>query len=215
MGEVVQGDDGFEAAGAAEGEDLGVALEGGVVEGAGLGLEAGPLDREAEGVAADGGGPVEGLFGVAPEVAGQARAGGPAGALPGGPVVVRLAVAVEAALDLVARRGDADDEALAEEATAASARPASGQLGRRNGDVVDRRPVARGECRAAGGAWRAAASRVGGPVSGAGRPSAAWPAPSRRCRPRRGRGGPASAPAARWRRSRRARPPPARHGRRR
>ena len=116
VGEVVQGDDGLQAPVDAHGEDFGVTLEGGVVVDAGPWFEAGPLDRQAEGVAADGGGPVERVGGTAPEVTRQARAGGLAGALPGGPVVVRLAVAVVPALDLVARGRHADEEALAEEA---------------------------------------------------------------------------------------------------
>ena len=78
MGEVVQRDDGLQAPRRAQGEDLGVALERGVVERAGPRLEPRPLHREAEGVAADGGGAVERLLGVAPEVAGQTGAGRPA-----------------------------------------------------------------------------------------------------------------------------------------
>ena len=156
VGEVVQGDDRLEAAVDAHGEDLGVALEGGVVVGARAGLEPGPLDRQAEGVAADGGGTVEGLFGVAPEVTGQAGAGGAAGALPGGPVVVRLAVAVVAALDLVARRGHADGEALAQQA----GRPWSAVLRRSGGSMW--RSAARHPFSLAGAAGVRPAGRAGG-----------------------------------------------------
>src|ERR1700733_6404205 len=116
MGEVVQRDDRLQAARPAEGEDLGVALQRGVVEGTRLRLEARPLHREAERVAADGRGAVERLLGMAPEVAGQPGTGGLAGTLPGGPVVVRPALAVEAALDLVARCRHPDGEALPEQA---------------------------------------------------------------------------------------------------
>ena len=138
MGEVVQGDDGLHAPRRAEREDLRVALQCAGVESPGLRLEPRPLDGEPERVAADGGGAVQRLFGVTPEVAGQTRAGGPAGALPRGPVVLGLAVPVEAALDLVARRRHPDGEAVAEQARGlggpgAWPRPRRRRLARRRG----------------------------------------------------------------------------------
>ncbi len=75
------------------------------------------------------------------------------------------------------------------------------QLGRRSGGVPG------GYAGAGGGAGAGAAL-----ASAAGPPSAYWPAPSTRCRPRRWRDAPASAPAARWHRCRHARRQPARHG---
>ncbi len=74
VGEVVEGDDGLEAPRRAQREDLGVALERGVVEAARAGLEAGPLDGQPEGVAADGRRAVERLLGIAPKITGDARA---------------------------------------------------------------------------------------------------------------------------------------------
>ena len=210
VGEVVQRHHRLQAARRAQGEDLGVALQGGVVECTGSGLQAGPLHREAEGVAPDGGGPVERLGGMPPEVARQPRALDPAGGLPAGPVVVRLAVAVEPALDLVARRGHAGQEPLAEQALRLGAPgPAGGRRGRR---LAWRwgggHPVQLGR----------RSGRPGSPgagLSGAARASACATARSTRCRPRRAPGAPARAPAARWRRPRPGGQLPARPGRRR
>ena len=150
VGEVVQRDHGRHAPCCAHGEDLGVALERGVVERPGTRLQPGPFHREPEGVAPDGRRPVQRLLGMPPEVARQARARRPARGLPAGPVVVGLAVAVEAALDLVARRGDADGEALAEQAS-------SGRRRRRQSGGL--RPAE------SGGAGRSAAARAQRPTA--------------------------------------------------
>ena len=56
--------------------------------------------------------------GTAPEVARPTRARHPAGALPGGPIVLRLVLAVEPALNLIAGGGDAEKEVLVEHARA-------------------------------------------------------------------------------------------------
>ncbi len=116
VAEVVQRDDRLEPTVTTQGEDLGVALEGGVVELAGARLQAGPFDGEPEGIAPDGSRPVECLGRVSPEVAGDAGALGAPRELPARPVVVRLAVAVEPALDLVAGGGDPGQEVLTEQA---------------------------------------------------------------------------------------------------
>ena len=136
---------------------------------------------------------------------------------------MRLAVAVEAALDLVPRGRHPDGEALAEQARRSDR--LCGPAGRR-GDR-DRGCAGTG---ASGGvavgirsAWQArrmavrgldaAAPRGGwGGAVRAGRRTHAGQGASTRCRPRRGRGGPGSGPAARSRRSRLARRPPARRG---
>ena len=207
VGEVVQRDHGLEAPRRAQGEDLGVALERRRVEPARRGLQPGPFHREPERVAPDGGGAVQCVFGVAPEVARHTRARHPADALPAGPVVVGLAVPVEAAFDLVARRRHTDGEALAEQARRPGARrprprprPCGRGPARRRGfrhttslTAAARRP------RGARESLSAAAPRS---ASATGRPT--------RGRPRRGHGAPGSAPAARWHRCRPAARPPAR-----
>ena len=116
VGEVVQRDDGLHASVGARREDPGVALERGRVEGIGPGLEAGPLDREPERIGAGGRGPVQCLFGMTPEVAGQTGPRRPSTVLPARPVVVGLARPVEPALNLVARRRHAGEKALPEQA---------------------------------------------------------------------------------------------------
>ncbi len=116
MGEVVEGDDRLESPGQAQREDLGVALERGVVVVARARLQPGPLDRQPKGVATEDGGAVERLLGMAPEITGDARPFDAADVLPAGPVVVGLVYAVEAAFDLVARRRHADDETVPQQA---------------------------------------------------------------------------------------------------
>ncbi len=188
MAEVEQRDHGSEPAFVAEREDLGVALQRALIELAAPGLEPRPLHREAKGVAAQSGGPVECFGRVAPEITGQARALGPARGLPAPPVVVRLAVAVEAALDLIARGGHTGEEILAQQA---------GRLGGGVGSIGHSLslagPVAPAPTRPLG----ASAARPG--VSGTGGSAAATLQP-RRSRPRREPAGRASSPGGRRRR---------------
>src|SRR5208282_2781958 len=102
----------------------------------------------------------------------------PAGGLPAGPVVVGLALAVETALDLVARRRHAGGEALAEQA-------------HRDGDLS--------------GAARSSACATGRPTRCRPRraPGAPWSAPAARWR----RSPPAARPPGRPSPPRSPRPP--------
>ena len=96
----------------AAGHDRHVAVECGPVDPVAVRHHPGPLDAQAEAVAAEGGGPVEGLLGVVPEADGIAGRFDPPHLLPGQPVVGRLTRAVEPALHLVAGRGHPEQEAV-------------------------------------------------------------------------------------------------------
>ena len=110
----------------AGGEDVPVAVDGGVVDLAVGGLAPGPLDRQAEGVAAHGRDPVEVLLVPVPEVDGDPRRLDPALGLPVQPVVGRLARAVLAALDLEAARGDPEAEVLGQDRASLMSRTGPG-----------------------------------------------------------------------------------------
>jgi hypothetical protein len=108
VGEMAEGDDRREAPLVAGGQDGPVVVEGRLVDLALGRFDPGPLDRQAQGVDPERGRPVQCLVGPGPEVARHPGRRHPAHALPGGPVVGRLAERVVAPLDLVAGRGHAD-----------------------------------------------------------------------------------------------------------
>ena len=83
----MEGHDRFETTSRAQREDLSVAGQGFVIELSGLGFEPSPFHRQPERVATNGCGPVEGRFGVRPEVAGHTAAFDLARALPVQPIV--------------------------------------------------------------------------------------------------------------------------------
>jgi hypothetical protein len=115
MGEVVQRDQRGQATVEAGGQDLAVPVEGRRVDLAVGRFAAGPLDRQAEPVAAGGDGPVEQSLGFAPEVDGDAGRFHPPVALPSVPVVAGFARPVVATLDLEPGRGHPEAEAVGEQ----------------------------------------------------------------------------------------------------
>ncbi len=114
MGEVVQRDQRLEPAFDTTRHDGLVTLQGRPVHPDRIGDDPGPLDTQAEAVAAQFGRPVQRLLRPLPEADGVPRRLDPAHRLPAEPVVGRLARAVVATLDLEACRGHSQEEPFGE-----------------------------------------------------------------------------------------------------
>ncbi len=114
VGEVVERDQGREAAFEAPAHDVGVPGQGGSVGLPVFGEDPRPLDAQPEAVAPQAGRTVQRLLGVIPEPHGPPRGLDPTDLLPGQPVVGRFDRAVVPPLHLVPGRGHAEQEVMAE-----------------------------------------------------------------------------------------------------